>query len=168
MQQMDSVADQLEHADLQSMVAKLTYKEGCASLYESAKQHIGIGKVHALCEALVQAYFFRSKPIRNGKEWLENVYTEHGREMFVIDAAAVQRKPPRGVLSSDIQKLVGFTSHIASAAGLSLTEVSELMTRYTPLFQWEMQQRGFEVYFTSFYAGVKGYHHSWRVVASNN
>ena len=165
MQQMDSVADQLEHADLQSMVAKLTYKEGCASLYESAKQHIGIGKVHALCEALVQAYFFRSKPIRNGKE---NVYKEHGREMPVIDAAAVQRNPPRGMLSSDVQKLVGFTSHIASAAGLSLTEVSELMTRYTPLFQWEMQQRGFEVYFTSLYAGDKAYHHSWRVAASNN
>ena len=166
MQQIDSIADQLEHADLQSVVAKLTYKEGCASLYESAKQHLGADKVHALCEALVQAYFFRRKPIRNGKEWLENVYKEHGAEMYIINVAAVQLIPPRGTLSPDIQKLVDITVHIASTAGLSVTEVSELMKQYTPLFQWEMQQRGFEVCSTDFYVGDKTYHHVWRVVAS--
>ncbi|KAL3145206.1 BTB/POZ domain-containing protein kctd6 [Trebouxia sp. C0010 RCD-2024] len=40
-------ANKVGSSDLQAVVAKLTYQEGCAALYDSAKEHIGVKKVHA-------------------------------------------------------------------------------------------------------------------------
>lgn len=79
------VANQVHHSDLQAAVAKLTYKEGCAALYTSAKEHIGDGKVRAICQAEVHLHFFRGRSLKNGKDWLDDMGVEKLAGIHVLD-----------------------------------------------------------------------------------
>lgn len=141
-------ASQVGHPDLQAVVAKLTCQEGCALLYESAKEHVGAKKVHAICEAMVRLYFFRSKSFRNGKDWLDGIGRQKFRNLtflVTVDWAELQCNQEFGAIKPDCNMDVALrvAAGIAELAETDTADLHTLMKTYLDLFSWEMKQRGF-------------------------
>lgn len=134
-------AYQIGHSGLQKVLSKLTYWEGCAVLYESAKEHIGANKVHAICEAMVQAYFLRGRQFENGKDWLDNIGSDKLADMFVLDPQQIG--PTGRFCRPDPTARLDLTRHISNFARVTPSDFCDLMKEYQDLFVREMKQLGF-------------------------
>ena len=138
-------AHQVGDFDLQAAVAKLTYQEGCAALYESAKEHLGVRKVHAICEAMVHAFFFRGRSFKNGKDWLDTIGSEKLRGIIVLDTIRFEQFKSKCAFVPDgrMEGALRMAVDIAELAGISTADLSTFMENYRDLISREMKQRGF-------------------------
>ena len=125
--------------NIQAIISRMTYQEGCAFLFESAKQDIGADKVLAVCEGMVQTFFLRGKQCRHGLDWLNKTaqplsLAESLTPLIIVD----EDQNPVAVADRFHN-----TKHIADFAKLSVEEITFLMQEFLPLFAFEMKQRGF-------------------------
>lgn len=125
----------LDQADLQTEVSKLTYREGRMLLLEVAKATVGAEKVQQICDTLVKLFFFSGPNLFSGLSHDELGQDEHFQEIRVLT----------GNLPASM------SIHLASChiwlrvPGLQPEELCILLNEYEALFQAEMEMRGFSL-----------------------
>lgn len=129
---------------VQASASKTTYQAGVAMLFSSAKESIGCDEVHAVCEAMVQAYFFRFEPADADMGrlaiWIlsSDPPVKHMQLLDISHSAAPEH-------DSAFKAHLTFTEKIAKLAGITMDTLTGLLRAYLSIFQWEMKQRDFKL-----------------------
>lgn len=119
------------------------YQESRAVLCESAKEQIGANKVDAICETMVQTFFFRGNSF---EDWLDGVpASQKLTPLTMLDARQAGTIEQDQSQSHPAVMALSISRHIAELAGISAADLAALLTAYLVLVQWEMEHRGFSL-----------------------
>lgn len=113
-------------------------------LFSNAKDNIGFDEVHAICEAMVEAYFFRFEPAHANMgrlaKWVLWSRPKVTR-VWLVDVTQSTVPDQEG----DFRAHLNFIKKVAKLAGISVDSFNGLLRTYLPIFQWEMKQRDFQL-----------------------
>lgn len=127
---------QLDQADLQTEVSKLTYQEGRMLLLEVAKATIGTKKVQQICDTLVKLFFFNGPNLFSRLSHDELGHDEHFQEIGVLTGSR-----PASMTNIHASNCIWLR-----VPGLQPEKLCSLLNVYEALFQAELEMRGFSLY----------------------